>query len=130
MLVALEFRHSALEHTVYACGKGASGLLVGIYVDDLIIIENDASEIMKLKPDIPFVVGYDYYYKRGSKEMKLLRPKPYRAKGPLGYGLRKLLDSPQPSAKRPSDAHSTEASARGTDFGGPGQRPPSGRARD
>jgi hypothetical protein len=48
-LVALGFSHSMSEHAVYARGKGASWLLVGVYVDDLIITGNDANEIAKFK---------------------------------------------------------------------------------
>jgi hypothetical protein len=51
-LVALGFSHSALEHAVYTRGKGASRLLVGVYVDDLIITGNDASEIAKFKREM------------------------------------------------------------------------------
>ncbi|KAF0922078.1 hypothetical protein E2562_024651 [Oryza meyeriana var. granulata] len=48
-LVALGFSHSTSEHAVYARGKGVSRLLVGVYVNDLIITGNDASEIVKFK---------------------------------------------------------------------------------
>jgi hypothetical protein len=48
-LVALGFSHSMSEHAVYARGKGASRLLVGVYVDDLIITGNDVDEIAKFK---------------------------------------------------------------------------------
>jgi hypothetical protein len=48
-LVALGFRHSASEHAVYARGEGASRLLVGVYVDDLIITGNDDIEIASFK---------------------------------------------------------------------------------
>jgi hypothetical protein len=48
-LVALGFSHSASEHAVYARGEGAKRLLVGVYVDDLIITGNDATEIAKFK---------------------------------------------------------------------------------
>jgi len=51
-LVVLGFSHSTSEHTVYARGKGASRLLVGVYVDDLIITGNDASEITKFKREM------------------------------------------------------------------------------
>jgi hypothetical protein len=51
-LVALGFSHSASEHAVYTRGKGVSRLLVGVYVDDLIITGNDASEIVKFKRDM------------------------------------------------------------------------------
>jgi hypothetical protein len=48
-LVALRFSHSASEHAVYSRGKGDSRLLVGVYVDDLIITGNDAAEIAGFK---------------------------------------------------------------------------------
>jgi hypothetical protein len=48
-LVVLGFSHSASGHTVYARGEGASRLLVGIYIDDLIITGNDDVEIVSFK---------------------------------------------------------------------------------
>jgi hypothetical protein len=42
-LTELGFSHSESEHAVYARGRGASRLLVGVYVDDLIITGNDAA---------------------------------------------------------------------------------------
>jgi hypothetical protein len=51
-LVALGFSHNASEHAVYARGEGASRLLVGVYVDDLIITRNDASKIAKFKREM------------------------------------------------------------------------------
>jgi hypothetical protein len=48
-LVALGFSHNTSDHAVYARGKGASRLLVGVYVDDLIITGNDVAEIAKFK---------------------------------------------------------------------------------
>jgi hypothetical protein len=48
-LCALGFKHSASEHAVYARGHGASRLLVGVYVDDLVITGNDNSEIKRFK---------------------------------------------------------------------------------
>jgi hypothetical protein len=48
-LVALGFSHSVSGHTVYARGEGASRLLVGIYIDDLIITGNDDVEIVSFK---------------------------------------------------------------------------------
>ncbi|KAL5224135.1 hypothetical protein ABZP36_010774 [Zizania latifolia] len=51
-LVALGFSHSASEHAVYAHSKGTSRLLVGVYVDDLIITGNDANEIAKFKQEM------------------------------------------------------------------------------
>lgn len=51
-LSALGFRHSAFEHFVYARGQGLSHLLVGVYVDDLVITGNNASEIEKFKSEM------------------------------------------------------------------------------
>jgi hypothetical protein len=48
-LVGLGFNHSASEHAVYAHSEGASQLLVGIYVDDLVITGNDDAEIASFK---------------------------------------------------------------------------------
>jgi hypothetical protein len=48
-LVGLGFSHSASEHAVYAHGEGASRLLVGIYVDDIVITGNDDAEIASFK---------------------------------------------------------------------------------
>jgi hypothetical protein len=47
--VELSFTHSTSEHTVYARGQGNSWLLVGVYVDDLVITGTDAAEIAKFK---------------------------------------------------------------------------------
>lgn len=48
-LSALGFKHSASEHAVYARGCGTSRLLVGVYVDDLVITGNDTAEIEHFK---------------------------------------------------------------------------------
>jgi hypothetical protein len=48
-LVALGFSHSVSEHAVYAWGEGTSGLLVGVYVDDLVITGSAATEIGSFK---------------------------------------------------------------------------------
>jgi hypothetical protein len=45
----LGFSHSESEHAVYARGRGASRLLVGVYVDDLVITGNDAAKINHFK---------------------------------------------------------------------------------
>jgi hypothetical protein len=45
MLVALGFNHSASEHAVCTRSEGASRLLVGVYVDDLIITGNNDVEV-------------------------------------------------------------------------------------
>jgi hypothetical protein len=49
--VALGFRY-ILEHVVYAHDKGTSQLLVDVYIDDLIMIKNNISEIVKFKQDM------------------------------------------------------------------------------
>jgi hypothetical protein len=49
MLAGLNFCHNASEHAMYAHGEGTSRLLVGIYVDDLIITGNNAAEIAAFK---------------------------------------------------------------------------------
>jgi hypothetical protein len=48
-LQRLGFKHSDCEHAVYARGKGTTRLLIGVYVDDLIITGNDVNEIAKFK---------------------------------------------------------------------------------
>jgi hypothetical protein len=48
-LATIGFSHSASEHAVYTRGKGASQLLVGVYVDNLIITGNNADEITTFK---------------------------------------------------------------------------------
>jgi hypothetical protein len=48
-LVALGFSNSVSEHVVYAHGEGASRLLVGVYIDDLIIARNNNIEIASFK---------------------------------------------------------------------------------
>jgi hypothetical protein len=48
-LQQLSFKHSDCEHAVYARGKGSARLLVGVYVDDLIITGNNVDEIVKFK---------------------------------------------------------------------------------
>jgi hypothetical protein len=48
-LVALGFSHSTSEQAVYARGEGVSWLLVGIYVDDLIITGNNDTIIANFK---------------------------------------------------------------------------------
>lgn len=48
-LRALGFKHTISKHAVYACVHGASWLLMGIYVDDLIIIGDEDSKIDNFK---------------------------------------------------------------------------------
>lgn len=49
--MALGFRYM-LEYVVYAHDKGTSQLLVDVYIDDLIMIKNNISEIAKFKQDM------------------------------------------------------------------------------
>jgi hypothetical protein len=48
-LQQLGFKHSDCEHVVYACGKGSARLLIGMYIDDIIITGNDVDKIVKFK---------------------------------------------------------------------------------
>ena len=48
-LQELGFTQSEAEHAVYTRGEGAGRLLVGVYVDDLIVTGNDAREIGRFK---------------------------------------------------------------------------------
>ena len=48
-LVSLGFEKSPLEHAMYKRGKGKDRLLVGIYVDDLLITGADEEEIARFK---------------------------------------------------------------------------------
>jgi hypothetical protein len=48
-LISLGFEKSPLEHAMYKQGKGRDHLLVGIYVDDLLITGADEKEIAKFK---------------------------------------------------------------------------------
>src|SRR5438105_6889916 len=51
-LEALGFTRSDSEHDVYARGQGTARLLVGVYVDDLIITGSDESEISRFKGEM------------------------------------------------------------------------------
>ena len=51
-LRGLGFTRSPAEHAVYGRGMGATRLLVGVYVDDLIITGNDHVEIGKFKMEM------------------------------------------------------------------------------
>jgi hypothetical protein len=51
-LKSLGFQKSPLEHAMYKRGHGRDHLLVGIYVDDLLIIGTDEKEIAKFKLQI------------------------------------------------------------------------------
>lgn len=48
-LMDLKFQCCDSDHSVYACGHGSHRLLVGVYVDDLVIAGNSNSEIVKFK---------------------------------------------------------------------------------
>ena len=48
-LISLGFEKSPLEHAIYKRGKGKDRLLVGIYVDDLLITGADEGEVAKFK---------------------------------------------------------------------------------
>ena len=48
-LCSLGFRRSPLEHAVYRRGNAVSYLLVGVYVDDLIITGDSVQEIERFK---------------------------------------------------------------------------------
>ncbi|KAK1680872.1 hypothetical protein QYE76_041720 [Lolium multiflorum] len=48
-LISLGFEKSPLEHAMYKRGQGRDRLLVGIYVDDLLITGADEEEIAKFK---------------------------------------------------------------------------------
>src|SRR5438105_4332966 len=51
-LEALGFTRSDSEHAVYARGQGTARLLVGVYVDDLIITGSDDGEISRFKGEM------------------------------------------------------------------------------
>ena len=51
-LVELGFIRSSLEHAVYRRGDSVNYLLVGVYVDDLIITGTSAEEIMAFKDEM------------------------------------------------------------------------------
>ena len=51
-LEALGFTRSDSEHAVYARGQGPARLLVGVYVDDLIITGSDDGEIARFKGEM------------------------------------------------------------------------------
>ncbi|WVZ97328.1 hypothetical protein U9M48_042876 [Paspalum notatum var. saurae] len=51
-LAALGFQRSASEHAVYTSGKGAHRLIVGVYVDDLIITGSNVTELKQFKEEM------------------------------------------------------------------------------
>lgn len=67
-LQALGFEKCPTEHAVYKKSEGNSGLLVGVYVDDLIITGGSKTEIeafksqMKKEFKISNLVSLSYYY--------------------------------------------------------------------
>ena len=48
-LLKLGFSRSTSEHAVYLCGQGARHLMVGVYIDDLVITGGNHSDIDKFK---------------------------------------------------------------------------------
>jgi hypothetical protein len=48
-LLSLGFSRSSSEHAVYTRGKGKSRLLLGVYVDDLVVTGEDQQEIASFK---------------------------------------------------------------------------------
>lgn len=48
-LMSLGFSRSVSEHVIYALDERAAPFLVGVYVNDLIIIDNDELEIAWFK---------------------------------------------------------------------------------
>ena len=53
-LIALGFRRSESEHAVYLRGSGARRLVVGVYVDDLIIAGGHQIDIDTFKKEMHF----------------------------------------------------------------------------
>ena len=51
-LLGLGFTRSPSEHAVYGRGRGTARLLVGVYVDDLIITGNNDDEISRFKEEM------------------------------------------------------------------------------
>ncbi|WVZ81795.1 hypothetical protein U9M48_029136, partial [Paspalum notatum var. saurae] len=51
-LASLGFQRSASEHAVYTRGKGAHRLIVGVYVDDLIITGGNITELKQFKEEM------------------------------------------------------------------------------
>ena len=47
--MVLGFSRCINEHEMYTCGKGGGRLIVGVYVDDLIITGGDAVAVSKFK---------------------------------------------------------------------------------
>ncbi|WVZ71837.1 hypothetical protein U9M48_020372 [Paspalum notatum var. saurae] len=51
-LASLGLQHSSSEHAVYTRGEGAHRLIVGVYVDDLIITGGDTTELQQFKEEM------------------------------------------------------------------------------
>lgn len=51
-LASLGFQRSASEHAVYTRGMGANRLIVGVYVDDLVITGGNSIELKQFKEEI------------------------------------------------------------------------------
>jgi hypothetical protein len=51
-LLSLGFTRCPSEHVVYACGDTSSRLLIGVYVDDLIITDGSKLEITKFNREM------------------------------------------------------------------------------
>jgi hypothetical protein len=51
-LASLGFQRSDSEHAVYTRGKGAHRLIVGVYVDDLVITGGDITELKQFKEEM------------------------------------------------------------------------------
>jgi hypothetical protein len=51
-LASFGFRCSINEHAMYTQGKGIHRLIVGVYVDDLVITGGDVAEIKHFKQDM------------------------------------------------------------------------------
>jgi hypothetical protein len=76
-LKKIGFCQSPLEHGLYARGKGAARILVGVYVDDLIVMGNSNSEINTFKKQmkakfsmsdlgpLSFYLGNEVHQKKG-----------------------------------------------------------------
>jgi hypothetical protein len=66
-LIELGFQRSASEHAVYLRGTGDRRLVVGVYVDDLVITGGDNTDISKFKEEMKAMfkmsdLGLLHYY--------------------------------------------------------------------
>jgi hypothetical protein len=67
VLLQFGFRRISSEHTVYFCGAGARRLVVGVYVDDLVITGADQGDIDAFKKEMKSMfqmsdLGLLHYY--------------------------------------------------------------------